>query len=168
MSTLQLPASQKETAEKLDSIASTVARYLALALDYEDISVQTGLTVDQVAKVARGNLVKKRSREIQKEIDARVIEDAAADPTLLFIKGKAMKAASRLAEEVDNFDKEESGASSSTRISAAKELLALGGYKQSEERGQTGAVIMISADKVSLGRDIIEKTSEVMPDFIDG
>lgn len=162
------PSKSKDTADKLNPIASMVARSLALGLDYEDIAVQTGLSVDNIAKVARGNLVKKRMRELQKEIDQQLVEDAAASPVVQFLKGKSMKAAETLSHEAENFDKEEQGATASTRIKAATEILTLAGYKQQEEKSSVGAVIMISADKVNLGRDIIEKTSEVMPDFVDG
>lgn len=161
-------SSQKPTAEKLEPIASTVARLLSLGLDYEDVATSTGLPIDSVAKVARGNLVKKRIRELTKELDERVIDDAATDPTTLFLRNKSMKAAETLAYEAENYDKEEQGATSSTRISASKEILALAGYKAQEEKSSGGNVIMISADKVNLGRDIIEKTSTVMPDFVDG
>lgn len=163
-----LPSKRKDTADKLSSIASTVARYLALGLDYEDIAVQTGLPIDSISKVARGNLVKKRVKEISKDIDERVIEDAAADPVTLFLKGKSMKAAATLVAESENYDKEEGGATASTRISASKEVLALAGYKAQEASAGPSAVIMISADKVELGQAIIKKTSEVMPDFVDG
>lgn len=161
----------KSTVEKLDGIASTVARYLALGLDYEDISVATGLPVDNVAKVARGNLVKRRTRELQKEIDERVVEDAAADPVALYLKGKSMVAAKTLVSEAENYDKEDQGATASTRISASKEILNLAGYKgQSEEQG-AGTVIQISAEKVDIAQQIIqnkEQKIQDMPDFVDG
>jgi hypothetical protein len=130
--------------------------------------VATGLTVENVAKIARGNLVQKRVREVTKELDARVIEEAAADPTMLFIRNKSMKAAARLAHEVDNMDREDEGATASTRLKAAETLLSIGGYRAKEEDRSGGVVIMISGDKINLGRDIIEKNVTTMPDFVDG
>jgi uncharacterized protein YdbL (DUF1318 family) len=158
----------KPTIEKLDPIAAMTARSLALGLDYEDIAVQTGLSVEDIAKVARGNLVKKRMREIQKEIDQQLVEDAAASPVVQYLKGKSMRMAETLVAEAENYNREEQGATASTRIKAATEVLGLAGFQKQEEKKTQNAVIMISAEKVELGRDIIENNIKTMPDFVDG
>lgn len=165
---MSVPASQKETSEKLLPIGAGVARSLALGLDLEDIATQYSLPVDQIAKVARGNLVKKRVREIQQELDQQFIVDASENPVLQYAKGKGLKAIQRAAIEVDNTDKEDGGATASTRLQAAKLVLEVGGNLVKEKEQSAGAVIMISADKVNLGRTIINNHVEAQPDYVDG
>lgn len=162
--------SMKPTQDKLEPVAAGVARLLALGLDYETIASQFSLPIETIAKVARGNLVKRRVKEIGKELDEQLVKDAGDNPVRQKLAAMGLKAADRLLTEMDNEDME-AGANASTRLKAAEKVLELGGHKQ--QSGNTGAqaIIMISADKVNLGKTIINNinnTEKVMPDFVDG
>jgi hypothetical protein len=165
---MEVPASHKETSEKLLPIGAGVARSLALGLDLEDIAVQYSLPMEQISKIARGNLVKKRVQELTVAMDKQFLEDAAENPVIAFAKGKGLATIQQVAVEVENQDKEEGGATASTRLQAAKLMLEVGGNLSKEKETSAQPIIMISADKVNLGRTIINNIVESCPDYVDG
>jgi hypothetical protein len=124
--------------------------------------------MESVAKIARGNLVKKRVQELTVAMDKQFIEDAAENPVLAFAKGKGLATIQQVAVEVENQDKEEGGATASTRLQAAKLMLEVGGNLHKEKEATQMPIIMISADKVNLGRTIINNHVEAQPDYVDG
>lgn len=160
--------SHQETAEKLPPIGAGIARSLALGLSLEDISIQYDTPLEIVTKIARGNLVKKRVREISSEIDNQFIKDAGESPVLLYAKQRGLAAIKRVDSEMDNWDKEDGGATASTRLAASKLMLEVGGNLTKRDDKGVSAVIMISADKVNLGKTIINQHVEAMPDYVDG
>ena len=164
---MNVPASHKETKEKILPIGSAIAHSLALGLELGDIAVQYSIPLETVIKVSRGNLVKKRVREIQEELSERFIEEAAASPVIQYAKQKGLRAIQRASEEMDNFEKEETGATASTRIQAAKLVLEVGGNLVKEKEHAASPIIMISADKVNLGNTIINNHVEAQPDYVD-
>lgn len=152
----------------LTPIASMVARDLALGLDYDDISTHTGLSLENIAKIARGNLVKRRVRELGEEIDTQLVQEAAESPVRQYLAGKGLAAAQLLHSEMNNYNKEEEGATAATRLKAAEKVLELGGHSSPAQDAGSGAVIMISTEKVEIGKQIREKVIKDVPDFVDG
>lgn len=148
-------------------IGSLVAYDIALGLSYGDIAVHHKLTLDEVHKIARGNLVQKKVREFTAEIGERVLGEVSADPVRNFLAGKGMVAAEVLVREVENTESE-TGASATTRINAAKEVLALGGRTAQKEVKAPQMIINITADKVNRAAEIQEEVLKNVPDFVDG
>ena len=153
--------------KNISPIGNLIAYDMALGLDYGDIATNHSLTLDQVAKMARGNLVQKKVREHMAALEARMLEDTAENPVRRFLHSKGLVAGRRLVDEMDNEDPE-LGASASTRIKAAEAVLKLGGHTPKEESSAVSMVINISAGKAEMAGKIAKEVIEHAPDYVDG
>lgn len=153
--------------KNINPIGGLIARGLALGLSYEDLAIQHGMTTEQVAQIARGNLVKQRVRELMKEIDEEAIANAGASDVKVYLAAKGLSSAKRLVIEMENEDTE-LGASATTRINAAKTILELGGHSAPKGEAPPVAVIMISGGKAERAEKIANATQAVVHDNVDG
>jgi hypothetical protein len=120
----------------------TVARYLALGMSLPDICTAYGLPYDHWKTATDTLIFRKEYERISLELEKRFLEDATEDPVVARLRLASSKAASRLSEEVDNFDPE-SGASAATRIRAADSILDRIGYTKKQEQSAPPALILV-------------------------
>ncbi len=124
------------------------------------------LPLDTVQKICRGSLFESAVTELQMSMDQEFISAEAEDPVRLLLRSKAKSAATRLGEEMDNFDMD-TGGSASTRIKAADTILNLSGYGKQEVTNNL-AVIMLSPDKLKAVHSADARILENVPDMVDG
>lgn len=155
--------------DNIKPIGSLIAYDIALGLDEEDIAAHHGLSREEVQKISRGNLVKKKVREYAKEIEERLVQDTVDNPVRKFLHSKGLVACKRIVEELDN-DVPEMGGSATTRLRAAELVLKYGGHAPQESGAAAGAVIniTISQDKANMAERIAKEVIEHAPDYVDG
>jgi hypothetical protein len=138
--------------QNLKNLHRVVARELALGLTIEEICEARNLDLSSWKRIISKPIFQNALQDLHKEIDNQLIEDSKDDPVLSFMRSKALKAAQRLSEEMDNFDNAQ-GASSTTRITASKSLLDRIGYNSRDpEQAQNVVKIELSADKINFAK----------------
>ena len=134
---------------KLSNVHSAVARELAVGIPLDKICETRGLLLSSWRNITGAPLFRAKVKELQVEIEDQMIDDHCSDPTLLTLRNESLASAKLLIEERDNYDKEDSGATSNTRIKAAGMILELNGYGRKEEAPGTTVVINLSPDKLT-------------------
>lgn len=150
----------------LNPIHKIVAREVALGFDLAEICRVRKLDYDAWKRVANGSLFKNEVERLSKEIEERMIQDAAEDPVTQTLKAGARSAAQALLNEIDNHDKEADGATASTRIAASKAILEFAGFNKKEDQRAPSVVINISSAKATAMK-IVEAVS-TQPESIIG
>ena len=127
---------------KLKDIHRIVARYLAMGYDLEQICNAHGLNLTSWKQITTAPLFIEAKNRIHVELEDSHIDEHINDPVQMQLKMARRKATDRIIEEVDNFDKENEGATSSTRLKAAEDILHMTG--DFKEEGQRGAAVVIN------------------------
>lgn len=148
---------------KLSPIFRMIARDVALGCSLEDIAALRNVPLTEVKRVTRGGTFCKAVEGIQREIDATLVAEEAADPVRQKMKVHSLDAAGRMVEEMNNEDDGSAG----TRIKAAQAVLDMSGYGKTEEVNNL-AVIMLSPDKLKAVRSADAAILDSVPDMVDG
>lgn len=153
--------------KNIEPIGALVAYDLALGLSLGDIALHHNLTVENVQKIARGNLVQKKVREFQASLEERILDEQAKDPVRAFLAGKGMTFAKTLVSEATNC---EEGSNASTRLKAAELGLKFGGrdFGSANGRGPAAVQINISLEKHERASRILQTDLTNIPDYVDG
>lgn len=152
--------------KELKSKHRAVARYLAVGLPLDKICDNLGLNYATWKTISNQELFKEAVRLIQVELEDRLIDESISDPVLLKIKLEAGKSVDRLVLERDMVETE-LGASSTTRISAAKSLLALSGYDKDQKAMSPMITINLTQDKIAAvmrNKDIKPQPDRIEPE----
>lgn len=127
-----------------------VARYLALGAPLASICDTMGLNLPTWQQIVSKPLFREEVKRISVEIDNKFVEDAINDPIHAEIKTLAREAVRQLKNELTCTDKEYLGSTAMSRIAAAKEILAMAGYKTSEEKQQSMSITFaLSPEKLA-------------------
>lgn len=123
--------------QKLKPLHKVVAREMAMGASLRDICDNRGLNISTWRQITTCALFLQEVERVGREIENEDIDDFVRDPVRLKLKNARFQAASRLVEEIDNFDKENTGASANTRLIAAKTVLEASGDLKAQETGPT-------------------------------
>lgn len=134
--------------QKLSNVHRVVARELALGIGLDKICEHRALNHKTWRNIINAPLFQQEIRRLEDEIEAQMIDDHCNDPVVATLRAESLGAAKRLVEERDNYD-EETGASSSTRLSASKSILEFNGYGKRDEGGGNTVVINLSPEKLA-------------------
>jgi len=150
---------------KLNNTHRAVARYIALGLQLSEVCNHLGLNYESWRQTVNQPLFKEEVKRIQSEIENRMIEDAVTDPVVARLKMSAVKASELLVAELSNHERED-GASATSRIKAATEILNRAGYSDNQQvEGQNIIFLELSPEKLSA---LQPKKIEKQPDKIKG
>lgn len=149
--------------------SAQVAYDLALGLELQDIADHLGMPLDRVQKIARGNLVQKKVKELTKELEDRMLDEQAKDPVRQFLAKKGMAFAKTIVQEATN---DGEGASPVTRLKAAELGLKFGGrdFGNKDGRNMAAVQINISMEKAAKATQIETNFRNLtdVPDYVDG
>lgn len=157
-------------ASKLKPVYAIVAREVALGIDLRDICEARKLDYANVQRVSRGDIFKAEVKRLQGVIEQEMVASAVEDPVLAKLKGLSYRAVGILGDEMENYDSE-TGASSTTRISASKGILDKAGYAGKKEEDVSRVIILsLSQEKLDAvsGVDITKSILDNVPDVVDG
>ena len=139
---------------------SAVARYLAMGLELKAICQYLNLDEEQWQTIVTGELFRAEVRRVQGEIEDAIIEKSMDDPLMVEMRNCAKRAVIRLGTEIDNEEKE-LGATSTSRISAATNILDRLGYHARKEGIQQNVVVInMSQEKLAA---VSRAPSEIPP-----
>ena len=127
----------------------SVAREVALGIPLHEICVARQLDHESWKRIASGTIFKTEVERISTKIEEQIVADEAEHPVLQKLKVAAVKAVETLVSEVTNYEKDEEGATATTRINASKTVLELAGFTKKEEQKIPTVVINISSSKAS-------------------
>lgn len=130
--------------KKLKPLHKVVARELAMGIPLRDICEARGLNKATWSQITNCELFLQEVQRIQAQVEDEEIDDFVRDPVRLKLRTARMVAANRLVEEVDNFDKEETGATSQSRLTAAKTILEVNGDLKSHEDKAPTLIIQLA------------------------
>lgn len=123
--------------KKLKSTHKTVAREMAMGASLVDICRARGLNILTWRQITTCDLFKQEMERVFKEIEDEEVDDFVRDPTRIKLRNARIVAAERVVNEVDNFNRDNEGASSSTRLAASKLILEAAGDLKAKETGPT-------------------------------
>ena len=133
----------------LSPIHKIVAREMALGFSIEEICVARQLDIDTWKRISKGDLFAAEVKRIMGRVEEQLVEEAGEHPVLQTLKAASIRAANSLIAETSNFEKEEEGATATTRIAASKAVLEFAGFTKKEEQKLPTVVINISSDKAA-------------------
>lgn len=147
-----------------------IMRKMCLGVALEDIAVEEGIPVESLRKVINGKTFQLELAHMQEQIDKEVQERAAdmeaeKDPVIRRLRKLVPQAVTRIASEMDNCDPD-SGASSATRLAAAKLLIEMDGrYTPNKQNGTAPTIILnFSQDKVAAIQKKLGKVIDIQPE----
>ena len=122
---------------------------MALGFTLEEICVARQLEVDTWKRVVKGDLFASEVKRMLARVEDQLVEEAGDHPVLQKLKAASIRAADALIAETSNFEKDEEGATATTRIAASKAVLEFAGFTKKEEQKLPTVVINISSDKAA-------------------
>ena len=138
------------------------ARYLACGIALEEICSEFGWNLTTWRQIVNSPLFKQELNRLSKEIEDKIIEDSVRDPVLLRLRTASLSAAKLLESEVRNFDSK-IGATASSRIKAAAEILDRTGYNH-PEKVEEASIIHIHLGQEQLNSIRNKKVIDIQPD----
>ena len=143
--------------QKLKPLHKTVARELAMGASLRDICEARGLKVSTWRQISTCALFQQEMERVYREIEDEEIDEFVRDPARIELKNARIRAARRVSQEIDNFDKENTGATANTRIAASKLVLEAGGDLRAEEATPT---VVINLQE-SVLKTVMAESSEI-------
>ena len=150
---------------KINSIHRLLMRKMLLGRTVEDICLEEGLDVELYKKASETALFKSEMKEMAAQVTTELATETASemakmDPMIRKLKGLVPAAVDRIADEMHNFNKDD-GATASTRLDAAKTIIAMeGSYSPKKEAGSIAPIININFSPAKLA--MVEKRAAII------
>ena len=114
----------KKEETQIRAIARLVALGFSVEMACKRFYIEDPKLIESWKRTAQGDLFKGIVRDFQEKIEADLIDDAVGDPEYHKLKVLRRKSWDRVEYEIDNFDREDEGATSSSRLTASKMAIA--------------------------------------------